>query len=356
MTDDMTSGQKYCLRWNNHRSNLLSVFEYLLETEAFTDVSLVAENGRVVKCHKIVLAACSSYFQSLFVTLPCQHPMIILKDVKFSELKDILEYIYRGEVNVQQDQLKNLLKIAQMLQIKGLVEYDDSIGERFSHNDFPPQEDTRDDTREASMSPPPTISTSTNANATNIPAHSSGHMSPPQSTDSVYSSLYNKGTSSDFNQIQSQLAYWSLPLLHPRQLSPRSSSIFPPTLGGNGGSASSYDNGFNESTLPLKRKKLHSNLLPNHDTPILRTVLGQNHVDSSVMGASMLQSNNHESMHLRSSSNGSANDNDHHRSNIDLTHNETAHSFHTDPSMDEDEKQPSSQSHTTNTKSGRFFK
>lgn len=345
MTDDMTSAQKYCLRWNNHRSNLLTVFEDLLQTEAFTDVSLVADNGQIVKCHKIVLAACSSYFQSLFIALPCPHPTIILKDVKYSELRAILEYIYRGEVNVQHDQLKNLLKIAQMLQIKGLVEYDDNVGGRFSHNDFHRHEDMM----ETSLSPPPAISTSTNA--TNMAVHSSGHMSPPHSTDGIYGGLYNKGTTSGTTSDFNQFPYWSLPLLHAHQLSPRS-SILPSALSGNGGS-SSYDNGYNESIL-LKRKKLHSSL-PNHDTPILRTVLGQSHADSS-LGTSMLQSDNHEPMHLRSSSNGSANDNDNHRGNIDSAHNETAHSSYTEPSVDEDEKRPSPQSHTTNTKSGRLFK
>ncbi|EFN68347.1 Protein bric-a-brac 1 [Camponotus floridanus] len=343
----MTSAQKYCLRWNNHRSNLLSVFEDLLQTEAFTDVSLVADNGQIVKCHKIVLAACSSYFQSLFIALPCLHPTIILKDVKYSELRAILEYIYRGEVNVQHDQLKNLLKIAQMLQIKGLVEYDDNVGGRFSQNDFHRHEDMM----ETSLSPPPAISTSTNA--TNMAVHSSGHMSPPHSTDGIYGGLYNKGrtsgttsgTTSDFNQMQNQFPYWSLPSLLHHQLSPRSSSILPSALSGNGGS-SSYD-GFTES---LKRKKTSLLNPPNHDTPILRTVLGQSHADSS-LGTSMLQSDNHEPMHLRSSSNGSAND-DNHRGNIDSAHNETAHSSHTEPSVDEDEKRPSSQSHTTNIKSG----
>lgn len=362
MSDD--SSQKYCLRWNNHQSNLLTVFDDLLQTEAFTDVSLVADNNQIIKCHKIVLAACSSYFQSLFIALPCQHPIIILKDVKYSELRAILEYIYHGEVNVQQNQLRDLLQIAQMLQIKGLIEYDNNIEGQLSDND------QQEDLMETSLSPPPAISTSTNAS--NMAVHSSGHMSPPHSTDGIYSGFYSKSssinqTASEINQLHNQLAYW--PLLHHvgQQLSPRSSSILPSALSGNGGSSSSRDNGF-ESSPPHKRLKkplhsnllqsslLHSNLLSNRDTPILRTVLGQGHADSSVTGVSLLQPNNHESMHFRSSSNGSANDNDNHRRPIDSAHNETAHSSHTDPSIDEDEKRPSSQSHTTNTKSGRLFK
>lgn len=51
---------------------------------------------------------------------PCQHPVIILKDVKHTEIVTLLKFMYQGEVNVRQDDLPNFLKVAQMLQIKGL--------------------------------------------------------------------------------------------------------------------------------------------------------------------------------------------------------------------------------------------
>lgn len=53
-----------------------------------------------------------------------QHPIVILKDVKFEELKAMLEYMYRGEVNVTQEQLGRFLKAAETLKIKGLTNND----------------------------------------------------------------------------------------------------------------------------------------------------------------------------------------------------------------------------------------
>lgn len=47
----MTS-QRFCLRWNNHQSNLLSVFDQLLHAETFTDVTL-AIDGQYLKAHKV---------------------------------------------------------------------------------------------------------------------------------------------------------------------------------------------------------------------------------------------------------------------------------------------------------------
>lgn len=51
-----------------------------------------------------------------------KHPIIILKDVKFEELKAMLDYMYRGEVNISQEQLSTFLKAAETLQIKGLTD------------------------------------------------------------------------------------------------------------------------------------------------------------------------------------------------------------------------------------------
>ncbi|CAL1684946.1 unnamed protein product [Lasius platythorax] len=115
------SMQQYCLRWNNHQPNFISVFSNLLNNETLVDVTLAAE-GRQIQAHKVVLSACSTYFQSLFTVNPCQHPIVILKDIKFSDLKIMVDFMYYGEVNISQDQLPSIIKTAESLKIKGLAE------------------------------------------------------------------------------------------------------------------------------------------------------------------------------------------------------------------------------------------
>ncbi|XP_017788066.1 PREDICTED: uncharacterized protein LOC108570685 [Habropoda laboriosa] len=115
------SMQQFCLRWNNHQPNFISVFSNLLNNETLVDVTLAAE-GRHLQAHKVVLSACSTYFQSLFTVNPCQHPIVILKDVKFSDLKIMVDFMYYGEVNISQDQLPSIIKTAESLKIKGLAE------------------------------------------------------------------------------------------------------------------------------------------------------------------------------------------------------------------------------------------
>lgn len=115
------SPQQFCLRWNNYQTNLTNVFDQLLQSESFVDVTLACD-GHSVKAHKMVLSACSPYFQSLFFENPCQHPIVIMRDIKWPELKAAVEFMYKGEINVSQEQIGPLLKVAESLKIRGLAD------------------------------------------------------------------------------------------------------------------------------------------------------------------------------------------------------------------------------------------
>ncbi|XP_075226176.1 uncharacterized protein LOC142327140 isoform X2 [Lycorma delicatula] len=117
----MAGDQQFCLRWNNHQSTLVSVFDALLENSVLVDCTLAAD-GQQLKAHKVVLSACSPYLETLLSQHYDKHPIIILKDVKYPELKAMLDYMYRGEVNISQDLLGSFLKAAESLQIKGLTD------------------------------------------------------------------------------------------------------------------------------------------------------------------------------------------------------------------------------------------
>ncbi|XP_071550231.1 uncharacterized protein [Panulirus ornatus] len=115
------ANQQYCLKWNNHQSNLLRAFDRLLQSESFTDVTLACE-GKSLRAHKVVLSACSSYFEQLFEEHPDKSPIIILKDMKFFHVSQLVNFMYRGEINITQDMLSGLLKTAETLKVKGLAE------------------------------------------------------------------------------------------------------------------------------------------------------------------------------------------------------------------------------------------
>ncbi|CAG9781704.1 unnamed protein product [Diatraea saccharalis] len=124
--------QQYSLRWNNHQPNFISMFTSLLNSQTLVDVTLAAE-GQQLKAHKLVLSACSTYFHSLFVDNPSRHPIVILKDVTFADLRTMVDFIYYGEVNVTEDQLPKVLDTAKMLKVKGLTEMPDSTSLTRAH-------------------------------------------------------------------------------------------------------------------------------------------------------------------------------------------------------------------------------
>lgn len=59
--------EQFCLRWNNHHPNLISVFSSLLQNDQMVDVTLISDN-REIHAHKIVLSACSPFFQVINFT------------------------------------------------------------------------------------------------------------------------------------------------------------------------------------------------------------------------------------------------------------------------------------------------
>ncbi|KAK8771540.1 uncharacterized protein LOC144124460 [Amblyomma americanum] len=118
----LTVAQQFCLKWNQHHGSLVSVFEELRCREAFVDVTLVCGEGASLKAHKLVLSACSPFFETLFAQNPCPHPVVIMSQTREADLRTLLEFMYRGEVNVAQDQLPALLRTAELLQVRGLAE------------------------------------------------------------------------------------------------------------------------------------------------------------------------------------------------------------------------------------------
>ncbi|XP_059485801.1 uncharacterized protein LOC132202721 isoform X2 [Neocloeon triangulifer] len=113
--------QQYCLRWKYHHNNLQVMFSQLLERESFCDVTLASE-GKLLRAHKVVLSACSTYFDQIFTQYEEKNPIVILKDVKYDDIKALVEFMYRGEINIEQSHLASLLKTAEELKVKGLAE------------------------------------------------------------------------------------------------------------------------------------------------------------------------------------------------------------------------------------------
>ncbi|KAA0183427.1 hypothetical protein HAZT_HAZT002707 [Hyalella azteca] len=114
------------LKWNKHNSTFLEVLSILRDQEAFVDVTLAC-GGKIFPAHKFILSTCSDYFKQMFAVNPDKHPIVYLKDVPATDLEALLDFMYRGEVDVSRTNLASLMNTAEGLQVKGYHSKENSM-------------------------------------------------------------------------------------------------------------------------------------------------------------------------------------------------------------------------------------
>ena len=114
--------EKFCLKWNDFQTNVSTTFRKLRTSDHFYDVTLVSDDQQQVSAHKVVLCSSSEYFKNILTSNKHSHPMLCLSGVNQEDLKNILDYVYNGEIQIYQDQLDQFLNIAQRFQLEGLMQ------------------------------------------------------------------------------------------------------------------------------------------------------------------------------------------------------------------------------------------
>ena len=125
--------EKLCLKWNDFQENVTTAFGSLKEDNKFTDVTLACEDGQQIEAHKVILAACSPFFENLLNknAKKHHHPLIYMKGMKFEDLHAIIDFLYLGEANIFQESLDSFLNIAEDLKLKGLTGKGENSNEKF---------------------------------------------------------------------------------------------------------------------------------------------------------------------------------------------------------------------------------
>jgi len=120
------SSEKFCLRWNDFERNISSAFRELRDDKDFFDVTIACDDEQI-QAHKVILSACSPFFRNVLRRNPHQHPLLYLKNVRYTDLQSVLNFMYHGEVNVAQEDLNSFLSVAEDLKVKGLTQNNSDI-------------------------------------------------------------------------------------------------------------------------------------------------------------------------------------------------------------------------------------
>ena len=99
-------------------------FRSLFDQADFCDVTLVSEDQKQILAHKVILASGSPFFKNIFLQNPHPKPLMYLR-VKFSDLQEIVSFIYTGQCKVAQNELDGFLEIAKSLEIVGIATDED---------------------------------------------------------------------------------------------------------------------------------------------------------------------------------------------------------------------------------------
>ena len=113
--------ENFLLKWNDFHANISSSFGLFRNEEYLHDVTLVTVDRQQVHAHKLVLSACSEYFQDIFRNNKSSNLMLCLEGIKRNDLNKFLDYMYLGEVQICQNDLDRFLTLSKRFKLNGLM-------------------------------------------------------------------------------------------------------------------------------------------------------------------------------------------------------------------------------------------
>ena len=120
----MTSSEKYCLKVDEFESNFFDSLRDVRFTEDLSDVTLVSDDETFVKAHKLVLSASSVFFKKIFMMEAKNIPVLYIRGLSEKDLKNVVDFVYNGEVQVEQKELSKFIEVANDLKLKGMFQND----------------------------------------------------------------------------------------------------------------------------------------------------------------------------------------------------------------------------------------
>ena len=112
----------FSLTWSEFETSVRATFSDLFADKHFSDVTLVCDDERQIKAHKILLSLSSTFFKNTLLKNDHPNPVVYLIGMNYNTLVSIMKFIYLGETQVSQESFPLFMEAAQKLKINGLTE------------------------------------------------------------------------------------------------------------------------------------------------------------------------------------------------------------------------------------------
>ena len=96
--------------------------DFIKTRSSFNDVTLVSDDQREFYCHKMILSACSTFFENILTRQSQSNLVLFLSGIRSEDLENIINFVYEGFVNVSMADVKSFITASNVLGIKGIIE------------------------------------------------------------------------------------------------------------------------------------------------------------------------------------------------------------------------------------------
>ena len=110
----------FALHRTNHEEIRTSNLKSIWENEEFLDRTIACDDDQIM-AHKVILSAASPFFRNILNRNPHSHPLLYLKGTTKKSIQTLLDFIYSGETQINQDDMEEFMALARSLKVTGLV-------------------------------------------------------------------------------------------------------------------------------------------------------------------------------------------------------------------------------------------
>ena len=121
-----------------HQDNLKEMMRQMIVSETFADVTLVGDDKKYIKAHKVILSACSPFLKSILqMDTDTNNAMIYLEGIQYAEIESLLQFVYFGEATLSKERVNDIISMSKTLQIEELSNwYEDPHPHDATHEDL----------------------------------------------------------------------------------------------------------------------------------------------------------------------------------------------------------------------------